>query len=42
MKKKNIEIKAFFDNFNCFLPGWSGAEIKCTEHVALPKWPINR
>ena len=25
-----------------FLSGCSGAEIKCTVHVALPKWPINR
>ena len=24
-----------------FLPGSSGAEIKCTVHVALPKRPIN-
>ena len=24
-----------------FLPGCSGAEIKCTVHVALPKRPIN-
>ena len=28
--------------YTCFLPGWSGAEIKCTVHVALPKRPINR
>ena len=25
----------------CFLPGWSGAEMKCTVHVDLPKRPIN-
>ena len=25
-----------------FLPGWSRAEIKCTVHVALSKWPINQ
>jgi hypothetical protein len=25
----------------CFLPGWSGAEIKFTVNVALPKRPIN-
>ena len=24
-----------------FLPGWSGAEIKCTVNVSLPKRPIN-
>ena len=26
-------------NSTCFLPGWSGAEIKCTVHNALPKPP---
>ena len=26
----------------CFPLGWSGAEIKCTVHVALPKRPINQ
>ena len=26
----------------CFLPGWSGKEIKCTMHVALPKRPMNQ
>ena len=28
--------------YTCFLPGWSGAEIKCNVHVALPKRPINQ
>ena len=22
----------------CFLPGWSGAEVKCSVHFTLPKW----
>ena len=30
-----------FVSFLAFLV-WSGAEIKCTVHVALPKWPINQ
>ena len=25
-----------------FLHGWSGAEIKCTVHIVLPKLPINQ
>ena len=28
--------------YNFFLAGWSGAEIKGTVHVALPKQPINK
>ena len=35
----------FFNLVQCYiriLPGWSGAEIECTVHVALPKLPINQ
>ena len=44
----SLILKAYFHGTICirtvnpFLPGWSGAEIKCTVHVALPKWPINQ
>ena len=27
--------------YTCFLPGWSGAEMKSTVHDALPKLSIN-
>ena len=32
----------FMQRYICFLPGCSGAKIKCNVHVALPKQPINQ
>jgi len=37
----NSELLLYIGAFVSFLPVWSGAEIKCTVHVALPNWPIN-
>ena len=32
----------FSNSYICFLPGWSGAGINCSLHVALPKHLINQ
>ena len=35
-------LASFIQWYNHFPPGGYGAEIKCTVHVALPKWPISQ
>ena len=41
-KKKSNSDLGFGPHYICFLPGWSGAEIKYTIYVVLPKRHINQ
>ena len=38
---RTVSSKLILEWYICFLPGWSGREIKCTVHVALPNLTIN-
>ena len=42
-KKKNASVHNIYIRIvsSGIFPGWSGAEIKCIVHIALPKLPLN-